>query len=129
VPCDNFLLEFGTATGDTVTTSEGVRYIDVRTGTGEPAALGSIVEVNYSGYLTDGTLFDTSCPGNRSVLLVGIGASQVIRGFEIGLSGMRPGGVRRLIIPPELGYGNNPVGPIPANSTLIFDIELVGFAG
>lgn len=129
VPCADFLLQFGTATGDTVTTDEGARYIDIRTGSGEPAARGRVAEVNYSGYLTDGTRFDTSCAASRTVLQVGIGAGQVIPGFEIGITGMRPGGVRRVIFPPELGYGANPQGSIPANSTLIFDIELIGFAG
>jgi FKBP-type peptidyl-prolyl cis-trans isomerase len=128
VTCDNFLLQFGVATGDTIETPEGLRYIDIRTGSGDTASPGRIAEVNYTGYLLDGTVFDTSCPSNRAVLWAIVGGSDLIAGFDLGMMGMRPGGVRRLIIPPELGYGSNDVGIIPANSTLIFDVQLIGFA-
>ena len=129
VPCDDFLMQFSSAPGDTVQAAGGLRYIDVRPGSGEIAVSGRAVEVNYSGYLLDGTRFDTSCPTSRTVLQIALGASQVIAGFEIGITGMREGGVRRIIVPPELGYGNQPQGPIPANSTLIFDVQLVSVSG
>lgn len=83
------------------------------------------VDVNYSGYLLSGTLFDSSCPAGIPVLRVALGGSQVIPGFDLGIRGMQPGGVRRVIIPPALGYGNVASGPIPANSTLVFDLQLV----
>jgi FKBP-type peptidyl-prolyl cis-trans isomerase len=128
VDCDSFLLQFGAAVGDTVQTPAGLRYIDIRTGTGDAASTGMLAEVNYSGYLLNGTRFDTSCPASRTVIRATIGGSETIAGFQMGIAGMRPGGVRRVIIPPSLGYGNTANGSIPANSTLIFDLQLVGFA-
>lgn len=83
------------------------------------------VDVNYSGYLLSGLRFDTSCPVGIDVLRLTLGDGDVIGGFDLGIRGMKPGGVRRVIIPPELGYGNVPRGPIPPNSTLVFDIQLV----
>jgi FKBP-type peptidyl-prolyl cis-trans isomerase FkpA len=129
VTCDDFLLQFGVAPGDTIETSEGLRYVDLQAGAGEAAVNGLTADVNYAGYLVDGTPFDTSCPPTRAVLRLTIGGGGVIPGFMLGVTGMRPGGVRRIIIPPELGYGATPVGPIPANSTLVFDLQLVGFVG
>jgi len=125
VACDDFLLQYGAAAGDTVTTEQGLRYIDVSPGSGTAAAQGTTVDVNYSGYLLNGTQFDTSCPTDAPVFRVTLGASQVIPGFDLGIRGMRPDGVRRIIVPPALGYGNVPNGPIPANSTLVFDLQLV----
>ena len=126
VVCDDFLLTYGAATGDTVTASQGLKYIEISPGSGTVAAVGMVADVNYSGYLVSGTRFDTSCSAGTPVLRVGLGSGSVIPGFDLGIRGMQPGGVRRVIVPPELGYGNVPNGPIPANSTLIFDIELVG---
>ncbi len=127
VACDDFLLQYGTAAGDTITTSEGLRYIDITAGSGTAAAQGMTVDVNYSGYLLSGTLFDTSCSAGVPVLRVTLGSGAVIPGFDLGIRGMLPGGVRRIIVPPALGYGNVPNGPIPANSTIVFDLDLVGF--
>ena len=125
VDCDAFLLEYGPASGDTVTAAQDLRYIEVTPGTGAGAAAGRTVDVNYSGYLLNGTSFDTSC--GTPVLRLTLGAQEVIEGFDLGIRGMTPGGVRRVIVPPALGYGNAQVGPIPPNSTLVFDIQLVGF--
>jgi len=83
------------------------------------------VDVNYSGYLLDGTPFDSSCPATATVFRLTLGASQVIPGFDLGIRGMKPNAIRRVIVPPALGYGNVANGPIPANSTLIFDLQLV----
>ena len=127
VSCPAFLEQFSQATGDTVNGSQGLKYIEVLVpGTGAEAALTNTTDVNYSGYLaTNNSRFDTSCESGTPTLRVTLGASQVIPGFDLGIRGMKPGGVRRVIVPPALGYGNVPQGPIPANSTLIFDIQYV----
>jgi FKBP-type peptidyl-prolyl cis-trans isomerase len=127
VACHAFLLQYGAAPADTVNASQGLKYIDVVVGSGSDAALTNTVDVNYSGYLaSNNNRFDTSCQEGTPVLRVTLGASQVIAGFDLGIRGMKPGGVRRVIIPPALGYGGVAQGPIPANSTLIFDIQYVG---
>ena len=125
VVCPDFLLTYGAATGDTVTADQGLKYIEISPGSGTTAAAGMTVDVNYSGYLVSGTRFDTSCGAGTPVYRVQLGGGAVIPGFDLGIRGMQPGGVRRVIVPPALGYGNVPNGPIPANSTLVFDIELV----
>ena len=129
VACDPFLQSYAAAAGDTIDGAQGLRYIEIQTGTGNAAAVGRTTDVNYSGYLLDGTRFDTSCPPTRTTLRVDLGAGAVIPGFELGLAGMRPGGVRRISIPPDLAYGDQPNGPIPGGSTLVFDLQLVGYVG
>jgi FKBP-type peptidyl-prolyl cis-trans isomerase len=101
---------------------------DIVVGTGATAAGGDVVTVNYVGTLTNGTKFDSSYDSGQPYTFR-IGAGQVIAGWDQGLPGMKVGGKRRLTIPPSLGYGNQAVGPIPANSTLVFEIELVSIAG
>jgi peptidylprolyl isomerase len=93
-------------------------------GTGEEAVSGKKVTVNYSGTLTDGTKFDSSYDRNEPFSF-NLGAGEVIAGWDQGVAGMKVGGKRKLIIPPSLGYGSQQVGPIPANSTLVFDVELL----
>jgi FKBP-type peptidyl-prolyl cis-trans isomerase len=129
VTCDPFLQQYGSAPADTINSVQGLRFIEITAGTGSPAVIGTEVDVNYSGYLLNGTRFDTSCPSSQTALRVLLGNRDVIPGFEQGLVGMQPGGVRRVIIPPNLGYGSAPVGPIPANSTLVFDLQLIAFVG
>lgn len=103
---------------------------DIRVGTGAEAANGRRVTVNYTGWLyvagavdNKGTQFDTS--NGRGAFSFLLGGGGVIAGWERGVVGMRVGGQRRLIIPPELGYGAAGSGPIPGNATLVFDIELL----
>ncbi len=103
-------------------TPSGLYYEDVTQGTGEPATAGQSVSVAYTGWLTNGTQFDS---GEFPFLL---GAGQVVPGFDEGVQGMRVGGVRRIIIPPELGYGNRGSGPVPPNAIMIFRIELLSIA-
>jgi FKBP-type peptidyl-prolyl cis-trans isomerase len=97
-------------------------------GTGATAANGDTVTVHYVGTLQDGTKFDSSYDANRPFAFK-VGVGQVIQGWDLGIPGMRVGGKRRLTIPPSLAYGNRANGPIPANSTLIFDIELLSVLG
>ena len=101
---------------------------DVVVGTGATAAAGDLVTVNYVGTLTNGTKFDSSYDRGQPYSFV-IGAGAVIAGWDQGVPGMKVGGKRRLTIPPSLGYGSQARGAIPANSTLVFEIELVSIAG
>jgi FKBP-type peptidyl-prolyl cis-trans isomerase len=101
---------------------------DLVVGTGATAAVGDTVSVHYIGTLTNGTKFDSSYDRGQPFSFR-IGAGQVIAGWDQGVPGMKVGGKRRLTIPPSLGYGNQAYGPIPANSTLVFDIELLSIVG
>ncbi len=99
--------------------------VDVRVGTGAEANIGRIATVNYAGYLYSATAAEnkgTRFDAGTFTFTVGAG---VIQGFSQGVIGMRVGGLRRVIIPPSLGYGAQATGAIPANSTLVFDIELL----
>jgi FKBP-type peptidyl-prolyl cis-trans isomerase len=112
-----------------VTTASGLQYADITVGTGTLAQSGSHVAVHYTGWLANGTGFDTS--GANQTLPLTLGAHEVISGFEEGILGMKVGGKRRLFVPAALAYGGNTVYDqqgrvvIPGNSDLIFDIELV----
>ncbi len=114
-------------TGDGVKTPSGLVYWDIRVGNGEAAKEGSRVLVHYTGWLTNGTKFDSSVDAGQPFKFT-IGNGEVIKGWEEGLTGMRVGGKRQLRIPPDLGYGaqGTPDGPIPPNATLIFDVQLLG---
>jgi peptidylprolyl isomerase len=107
-------------------TSSGLQIIDEVIGDGAEAVSGSTVTVHYVGTLDDGTQFDSSVDrGQPFPFTLGTVPPQVIQGWEEGIPGMRVGGKRRLIIPPELAYGDQQNGQIPPNSTLTFDVELL----
>ncbi len=108
------------------TMSNGLVIEDVKIGDGQEVEKFNIVTVNYTGLLEDGTKFDSSLNPGRSPFRFTVGAGQVIKGWDEGLMGMKVNGKRKLTIPPELGYGSRDNGPIPANSTLIFEIDLLG---
>ncbi len=108
---------------DTGTVAD-LRTEDVASGAGDPAKKGDTVTVHYTGVLPDGTMFDSSRDRGTPFSFT-IGAGQVIQGWERGIAGMKAGGRRLLVIPPSLGYGGTANGKIPANSTLIFDVELI----
>lgn len=97
---------------------------DIKVGSGEEAVSGKTITVNYKGTLTDGTVFDSSYNRGQPFSFT-LGAGEVIQGWDKGFAGMKVGGKRKLTIPPTLGYGAFDNGPIPANSTLIFEVELL----
>ena len=101
---------------------------DLVVGTGATAATGDTVTVHYIGTFTNGTKFDSSYDRNQPFSFR-LGAGQVIAGFDQGVTGMKVGGKRRLTIPPSLAYGSTGQGPIPPNSTLVFEIDLLSIAG
>ena len=104
-----------------------LQMIDISTGSGKAAAVGDTVKVHYTGYLEDGSIFDSSLP-RQTPYPVTLGAGRVIKGWEQGLIGMQVGGKRQLIIPPDLAYGDQDYSSIPGGSTLIFDVELMAIS-
>lgn len=109
-----------------VKTQSGLQYVDEVVGKGVNPKAGQTVTVHYTGRLTNGTKFDSSVDRDEAFNFV-IGVGQVIKGWDEGVLTMKVGGKRKLIIPPELGYGQRGAGnAIPPNSTLIFDVELLG---
>lgn len=108
-----------------VTTASGLKYVDLIVGTGREAAAGNLVSVHYTGWLTNGTKFDSSVDRRESFSFP-LGGGKVIRGWDEGVAGMKVGGKRKLTIPPQLGYGSRGAGGvIPPNATLVFDVELL----
>ena len=109
-----------------ITTESGLKYIDETVGTGPSPKAGQTVKVHYTGWLENGTKFDSSVDRGQPFEFV-IAVGQVIKGWDEGVSSMKVGGKRKLIIPSQLGYGSQGAGSdIPPNATLIFDVELLG---
>jgi FKBP-type peptidyl-prolyl cis-trans isomerase len=112
-------------TGNETTTRSGLQYWDIKVGTGAEAVSGKPVRVHYTGWLTNGTKFDSSVDSGQPFTF-NLGAGEVIRGWDEGVAGMKVGGKRQLKIPASLGYGARGAGGvIPPNATLIFDVELL----
>ena len=109
-----------------ITTPTGLKYVELVTGNGESPKTGDLVTVHYTGVLENGQKFDSSVDRGQPFQFQ-IGTGQVIRGWDEGVMTMKKGGKRKLIIPPDLGYGEAGAGGvIPPNATLIFEVELLG---
>ncbi|MBI1762299.1 MAG: FKBP-type peptidyl-prolyl cis-trans isomerase [Acidobacteria bacterium] len=118
-----------------IETPSGLKYQDLVVGNGPRPLFGQTVRLRYTGWTVDGIKFDSNQDGAKPALELKLGKGEVIKGWEIGVGGgrgieaMRVGGKRKLVIPPALGYGSNPMGTIPPNSTLVFEVELIGIKG
>jgi peptidylprolyl isomerase len=106
------------------TTGSGLKFFDLTPGTGASPTTGQSVQVHYTGWLTNSVKFDSSRDRNQPFVFV-IGTGQVIAGWDEGVATMKVGGKRQLVIPAALGYGARGSGAIPANATLIFEVELL----
>jgi FKBP-type peptidyl-prolyl cis-trans isomerase FkpA len=104
-------------------TGSGLYIQDIVTGDGAEVRSGDWIRIYYVGWLSDGTAIDVTAPPDDPVEFR-VGAGQLIRGLEQGVQGMRPGGQRRIVIPPALGYGSREPGPVPPNSVLVFLVEV-----
>ena len=120
----SFAPVLGIELGSMTKTPAGIYIRDLSPGIGEPVGPGQQVAIHYQGNLADGQPFDANGPTDPPYVFQ-LGAAEVVPGFEEGVRGMRVGGRRQVIIPPALGYGAQANGPIPANSILVFTIELV----
>jgi len=125
IPVISILLLLAGCSKDNEEMSGELIIEDLVVGEGAEAVKNSIVSVNYTGLLTDGTKFDSSLNPGRTPFRFTVGAGQVIRGWDEGVAGMKVGGKRKLTIPPSMGYGSQDMGVIPPNSTLIFEVELL----
>lgn len=105
-------------------TEAGVYRRDLTVGTGAVVARSQILNVRYTGWLANGTEFDSNAPP-KPIFVFQLGFGQVIAGWDDGVAGMQVGGRRQLIIPPALGYGRTGSGPIPGNAILVFTVEVV----
>lgn len=126
--------EQATTTSTTVSTTtttmstentDQLQVLDEVVGTGATAEAGDTVTVNYVGSFTNGSVFDASANHGTTGFTFPLGAGQVIKGWDEGVAGMKVGGKRKLIVPASLGYGPQDYGPIPGNSTLVFEVELL----
>lgn len=109
---------------DTVKTASGLQYKDIAVGNGDKAQAGQTVSVQYTGWLANGTKFDSSLSAGKPFEFT-LGKGSVIKGWDEGIAGMNVGTTRILIIPPDLAYGARDNGSIPANSTLVFQVQLL----
>jgi peptidylprolyl isomerase len=108
-----------------VTTKTGLKYVELKEGEGTAAKSGDLVEVHYTGTFTDGKKFDSSVD-RKQPFTFRLGKGEVIKGWDEGVAGMKPGGKRKLTVPPDLAYGKEGrPGAIPPNATLVFEVELL----
>jgi len=120
----NFAPSLGIDLATFTRSASGLYYKDLEVGGGALVTAGQEVSVHYTGHLWSGGQFDANQPPSTPFTFT-LGVGQVIDGFDEGVSGMRIGGRRQLIIPPDLGYGSRATGPIPANAVLVFTIEVI----
>ena len=120
----NFASSLGVNLAASTKTTNGVYYRDLVVGTGATVSTGQTVSVRYTGWLANGTQFDSNI-SQANPLVFKLGAGSVISGFDEGLVGAKVGTQRQIIIPPSLGYGPYDYGPIPGNSVLVFKVEVV----
>jgi FKBP-type peptidyl-prolyl cis-trans isomerase len=111
--------------GSPAVTASKLESTDVVVGTGATVKVGDSITVKYTGSLVDGTVFDSTAKQGGTPATFTLAKGQLIEGWVQGIPGMKVGGTRKLVIPPELGYGAQANGSIPANATLLFTIELV----
>jgi len=121
---DTFAPELGVDLSQMVLTASGLYYQDLLVGTGAEVTSGATIAVHYEGWLVDGTKFDSSRERGEPFTFTA-GAGSVIDGWDEGVIGMHVGGLRRLVLPSHLAYGSRGVGPIPPNSPLVFEIEVL----
>ena len=120
-----FAPELGIFLGQMTRTSDGLYYHDMEVGTGDEARLDKRVTIHYNGWRPDGSLFDSSIAAEEPFVFI-LGRREVIRGWDLGIRGMRVGGRRLLVIPPGLAYGSRGLsGVIERNATLVFEVELL----
>jgi FKBP-type peptidyl-prolyl cis-trans isomerase FkpA len=117
-------VQFPGLISDTVKTGSGLQYKDIVVGNGDTAQAGKTVSVQYTGWLANGTKFDSSLSAGKPFEFT-LGNGSVIKGWDEGVAGMKVGSTRILIIPPDLAYGSRDNGSIPANSTLVFQVQLL----
>jgi FKBP-type peptidyl-prolyl cis-trans isomerase FkpA len=122
---DDFAPGLGVDLAAMTKTTSGLYYQDLQVGDGTEAVAGTAATVHYEGFLANGTKFDSSRDRDEPFTF-GVGAGSVIAGFDEGVRGMQVGGMRKLVLPPELAYGEQGAGTvIPPNATLVFDVELL----
>jgi len=123
----DFADELGVEISEMTRTETGLFMRDDTVGEGESVRAGDAVLVHYTGWLPNGMKFDSSLDRNEPFMVAPVGTAQVIAGWNEGLQGMRTGGARLLVLPPNLAYGEmgTPGGPIPPNATLVFRVELL----
>jgi FKBP-type peptidyl-prolyl cis-trans isomerase len=119
-----FAPSLGVNLGQSIKLPSGMYYRDIAVGGGKTLASGDSVEMRYVGSFANGDVFDSN-PSPKPTFKFRLGAGRVIKGWDLGLVGMKVGGQRQLIIPPELGYGPNDYGPIPGNSVLVFTVDAI----
>ena len=124
IEATTFASSLGVNLASSTKTASGLYYRDIAVGSGPTAVAGKSVGVHYTGWLANGTQFDTNATATLPLFFT-LGIGQVIPGFDEGITGMKVGGERQIIIPPALGYGASGQGTIPGNSVLVFTVDLV----